>query len=329
MKQPGLRPRARALGVLALVAGGCPLRSTATPADETWGAFAAGWLALGEEAGAWRGLPARRLRSETWEAFAKLTAQLERAGSAATDDDARLAAWHTVVFGRWSFTVLPAAAASTLRAILLPQLLAQRRGSCLGLGSLYLALGEALGLPLRGVLVPGHFFVRLERRGAAAARNLELLAGGYAHDDDWYRRSYGVPAHHPLYLRSLAATESLAVLRYELANALRRSGALRAARAHYALVVAALPDFAEAQANLGLTEQLLGHDAAAARAYRRALRAGAPPAGITRNLQRLAPALRPPPPARRGPAAPAASGSGACPDPTPDRPRGCPRPDGR
>ena len=38
----------------------------------------------------------------------------------------------------------------------------KKRGYCLSLSVLYLSLGERIGLPLYGVVVPGHFFVRYE-----------------------------------------------------------------------------------------------------------------------------------------------------------------------
>jgi regulator of sirC expression with transglutaminase-like and TPR domain len=57
-----------------------------------------------------------------------------------------------------------------LRFQRLAAVLTSKRGSCLGLGALYLALGERLGarygFSVEGVLVPGHFFVRMSERGA-------------------------------------------------------------------------------------------------------------------------------------------------------------------
>src|SRR4051812_16467054 len=81
----------------------------------------------------------------------------------------------------------------------LPSVIAGRRGSCLGLGALYLVLGERLGVGVDGILVPGHFFVRT--RGAAP-RNVELLRRGEAMADDWYRGKYGPwPASAVEYMR--------------------------------------------------------------------------------------------------------------------------------
>lgn len=171
----------------------------------------------------------------------------------------------------------------SLGSALLPRVLARRRGSCLGLAALYLALGERLGVPLAAVLVPGHLFVR-----HADGRGVELLKRGRAMPGPWYRERYRVPDRSPLYLRRvLTPRETLAVYRYNLANELRQRQRLRGALVHYRQVVAVLPDFAEAQANLGLTLQRLGRTEQARGAYRRARAANPRLPGIQRNLEAL------------------------------------------
>ncbi len=172
----------------------------------------------------------------------------------------------------------------SLRHMLLPGVLSRRRGSCLGLAGLYLSLGERLGLPLRGVLAPGHFFVRYD---GARRRDVELLKQGRQMPRSWYVRKYEVPPKNPLYLRSLTPAETLAVFRFNLANGHRERGDLQAALADYRRVVAALPDFAEAQANLGLTLHRLGDRRAARAAYVRARAANPRLKGLDRNLRAL------------------------------------------
>ena len=171
----------------------------------------------------------------------------------------------------------------SLGSVLLPRVLARRRGSCMGLAALHLALGERLGQPLGAVLVPGHLFVR-----HADGRGVELLKGGRAMPERWYRERYRVPDKSPLYLRRvLSPRETLAVYRYNLANELRHRRRLRGALVHYRRVVAVLPDFAEAQANLGLTLQQLGQSEPARRAYLRAQAANPRLPGVERNLESL------------------------------------------
>ncbi len=171
-----------------------------------------------------------------------------------------------------------------LEAALLPQVLAQRRGSCVGLSALYLALAEALGVPAQGVLVPGHFFVL-----GPGGRRVELLRRGEELPLDWYRERYRVPAATAggAYLRPLSAAETLAAFRFNLANEHRLRGELRQAIALYREVIAILPGFAEAQANLGLCHQRLGQRAEAEAAYLRARAASPELPGLRENLEAL------------------------------------------
>ncbi len=172
-----------------------------------------------------------------------------------------------------------------LKSMRLTHVLSRGEGSCLGLSGLYLALGEQLGLPLSGVLVPGHFFVRY--RGPQGDRPIELLRQGEQMPSSWYRRKYGVPAGNPLYLRDLSPRQTLAVFRYNQANAHREGGRYREAIKIYQQVVTELPQFAEAQANLGLCHQRLGRVFAARQAYERARAAHPGLPGLAQNLEAL------------------------------------------
>jgi regulator of sirC expression with transglutaminase-like and TPR domain len=172
------------------------------------------------------------------------------------------------------------------RFMRLSSVLASRHGSCLGLGALYLALGQRLGpahgFTVEGVLVPGHFFVR------AGGRNTELLRRGETMPDDWYRHRYQVPAQGaPEYLRPLAPAEVLAVFDYNLGNDLRQQGRLDEAAAAYARAAAAFPQLAEAHASLGLVRHLGGALEEASRAYQAARAANPGLPGLDRNLAQL------------------------------------------
>lgn len=172
------------------------------------------------------------------------------------------------------------------RFTLLASVLSSRRGNCVGLGSLYLALGERLGLPMAGVLVPGHFFVRVtDTRGN---HNVELLHGGHEQPDAWYRRKYGVPDGGPsAYLTPLTQPQVLAVVHYNLGNAARSAGRIREAKAHYARAAANFPLFAEAHASLGLVLHLLGNLDAAEHEYLAARSANPALPGLDQNLALL------------------------------------------
>ncbi len=170
------------------------------------------------------------------------------------------------------------------RFMLLPGVVRERRGTCVGLGSLYLALAEAAGVPAVGVLVPGHFFVRVRDGAGPGLANVELLRQGEPMPDSWYRSKYAVPAAGAAYLRPLTPPEVAAVLRFNLANELRERGRTQEALARYRRAAADFPTFAEAHASIGLVEHMLGRLAEAHRAYRTAHALQPTLPGLARNL---------------------------------------------
>ena len=75
--------------------------------------------------------------------------------------------------------------------LFLHTVMSHRKGYCLSLSILYLALAERIGLPLHGVVVPGHFFVRYDSR--IRQRNIETTANGAEARDDHYIERHAVP----------------------------------------------------------------------------------------------------------------------------------------
>lgn len=174
---------------------------------------------------------------------------------------------------------------ANIQLMLLPGVVANRRGTCLGLAALYLTVAARLGLDVHAVLVPGHLFLR--RTGVSGHTNIELLRRGENMPDRWYLERYRVPASAPAYLRALSVGELMAVYRYNLANELHRRQRTERAAELYQQVIAEFPDFAEAHGNLGLLYQLAGNRAAAAAAYRAAVRANPALPGLAHNLAAL------------------------------------------
>jgi len=167
----------------------------------------------------------------------------------------------------------------------LSSVLGERRGSCLGLASLYLAVGERLGVPLDGILLPGHFFVRTRGPGG---HNVELLRRGEAMPDEWYRKKYGPwPPAGSAYFRPVTVTELAAIHWYNRGNDLRSAGEMGAAELAFARAAQDFPGFAEAQASLGAVLQLRGAFGEAAAAYRAAARAWPDLPGLAGNLDLL------------------------------------------
>jgi regulator of sirC expression with transglutaminase-like and TPR domain len=178
-----------------------------------------------------------------------------------------------------------------LRFVLLSGVLRERRGSCVGLGTLYLALGEALGFDARGVILPGHFYVRQQAPGTP--RNVELLRRGEAMGDDWYQRRFPWPsAAAGYYATPLGSEQVLGVVEYNIGNERRRQQRYVEAEAAYARAVRRFPTFAEAHASLGTMQHLLGELPSAAESYRiaRQLNSGLP--GLDANTGLLEAELR-------------------------------------
>ena len=176
----------------------------------------------------------------------------------------------------------------------LSTVLRDRRGSCLGLGALYLAIAERVGAPLDGILLPSHFFVRTH---GSHSHNAELLRRGEAMPDEWYRAKYGPwPEPGSAYFRPVSPAELAAIHWYNHGNDLRKKGQIAPAQAAFARAVSAFPEFAEAQASLGVVQQLRGDFVRAALSYRRAARAWPDLPGLAGNIEllqrQLAPATR-------------------------------------
>jgi tetratricopeptide (TPR) repeat protein len=192
-------------------------------------------------------------------------------------------AFNAVVFGELGYQ--REIESGDVRFFRLPSVIAARRGSCVGLGALYLALGERLGVGLDGVMVPGHFFVRTRGR---APRNIELLRRGEAMPDDWYRAKYGPwPSGAGAYLRPLTVPEIAGVHWFNAGNHLRAARDLRGAALAYRRAVAEFPGFAEAEASLGAVRQLEGALDEAEAAYEGAARARTDLPGLAQNLALL------------------------------------------
>ena len=178
---------------------------------------------------------------QAWAEIDRIATRVERRRRSESDDARALTA---VVFDELGF--VREVDDDDPRFFLLPSVLADRRGSCLGLGAVALMVAERVGLPLDGVRVPGHFFVRT--RGPSP-RNIELLRRGEVMPDAWYRQKYGPwPEGAGRYFVPLSVAETSAIFWLNAGNFARSQGDLARARRAYQRGVAEAPDFAEARA---------------------------------------------------------------------------------
>lgn len=151
---------------------------------------------------------------------------------------------------------------------LLDRVLEKKRGNCLGLTFLYLALGERLGIPLQGSYVPTHCIARYEENGVRI--NIETGEKGAEREDRWYASKFRLGEGRP-YLKTLGKREMIGVYLKSLGAALSRRGmdedALKLYR-HAELFSPGLPDV---YYNAGVSYQKLGKNDEAAAQYRKAL----------------------------------------------------------
>ena len=135
--------------------------------------------------------------------------------------------------------------------LFLHSVLDKKRGYCLSLSILYLSLGERLGLPLYGVVVPGHFLVRYD--DGRVRFNIETTSKGGTAPDEHYINKFNVPenAHDSIYMVNLNKIQTLGCLFNNLGNSYSDIGDTEQALAALERAVQINPSLAESRTNLG------------------------------------------------------------------------------
>lgn len=264
---------------LLLALGACACQGTRAPALT----FARAALGVAREVGEANAAEEQTSLAELTRITALAQRALKQAPLAAPDS-----VLSTLLFGTLGFA--REVTDTNLRFLLLPGVLRERRGSCVGLGTLFLALSEALGWAGNGVMMPGHFYVRLQSPGKTGGptRNVELLHQGESLPDSWYLRRFPIPSGGEReYGRPLSTRETLGVLQFDVGNERRRQHRLPEARRAYASAAALFPEFAEAHASLGATLHMLGDLNAAAASYQRAQQLNPGLEGLANNFALL------------------------------------------
>lgn len=198
--------------------------------------------------------------------IARLADRLRPEVSGAADGGEVVGAFRRILLIEEGFTYDKSA--SNPGNYLLESVLARRKGNCLGLTILYLALADRLGLPFRGVYVPSHCFVRYE--GGGVHSNVEFGEVGASWDDDRYRRVFRIRRGRP-YLFSLAPPEMLGVFLKTLGAGYSRKGREEEALRLYDEAGRLYPGLPDVHYNAGVSLQKLGRLDEAAGKYRRAL----------------------------------------------------------
>ncbi len=197
-------------------------------------------LAMGEKSGSW-------VHSTLADSLTLYREHLRPLLGLANSDSEKVNLLNAWIFD--SLGVMPVTDTGDLATSLPSQVLRNRQGSCLGISLLFLALGEALDMPLRPVFLPGHIFVRY--RSKEYTRNVETLRKGLDRSDSFYRDHFYL-ARRPWYsLQEAELGDALAALVFNLANTHRSRGKRDEALGEYRLVEEALPGFPEALGNEG------------------------------------------------------------------------------
>jgi len=155
--------------------------------------------------------------------------------------------------------------------LFLHSVLDKKRGYCLSLSVLYLSIAERLGLPLYGVVVPGHFFVRYD--DGQVRFNIETTSnGGYSTDEN-YIEEFNVPedGDESLYMSNLNKLQTLGCFFNNLGNSYDEVGNTDSAKMALERAVEINPGLAESHLNLGNVYLKLGRTQNAITQYKRAI----------------------------------------------------------
>jgi tetratricopeptide (TPR) repeat protein len=128
------------------------------------------------------------------------------------------------------------------------------KGSCLGISLVILLIGESLELPLYGVVVPGHFFVRYDNK--STYKNIETMKQGTAMPDNWYFEKFSGKTYRGL--KCLQKSDVISLIHYNLGTVSLEKGNYYKAIKNFRLTLKNMPDFYEGRGNLAVGLERLG-----------------------------------------------------------------------
>jgi tetratricopeptide (TPR) repeat protein len=131
--------------------------------------------------------------------------------------------------------------------LLLHSVMDKKKGYCLSLSVLYLALSERVGVPVYGVVVPGHFFVRYD--DGENQYNIETTSSGAITSDKHYIDKFDVPETDTIYMRNLNKLQVLGCFFNNLGNSYQCIDDYSSAMKALARAVRINPTLAESRIN--------------------------------------------------------------------------------
>ena len=155
--------------------------------------------------------------------------------------------------------------------LFLDSVIDRRQGYCLSLSILYLSIAERLGLPIYGIVVPGHFFVRWD--DGTNKFNIETTSGGSNAPDEHYVQKFNVTARdsRSLYLKRLNNAQIIGCFYNNLGNLYQDINEPEQARQSLERAIEINPQLALGHTNLGNVYLKAGDIAKAIAEYRTAL----------------------------------------------------------
>ena len=175
--------------------------------------------------------------------------------------------------GRYRYTdaLDPAGMPINPAELFLHGLLQTRRGYCMNLSLLYLILGERLNLPLVGVPLPNHFFVRYDSPEYRV--NIEATEGGTAFPDSFYEQRFGAVKSAKYFMSNLSKKQTLGAYFSNVGLVMYRAAKPKIAIFYLEQSASINPQSIDALNNLGnIYSELKQHDKSI-HAYERALNA--------------------------------------------------------
>jgi tetratricopeptide (TPR) repeat protein len=169
-------------------------------------------------------------------------------------------------------------------ALFLHSVLDNKQGYCLSLSILYLSLAERLGIPIYGVVVPGHFFIRYD--DGQTQLNIETTQRGANATDKHYIDKFKVPTsnNNSIYMKNLTKIQTLGCLFNNLGNSYNDIGNTEAALLALQKAVQINPTLSESRANLGNVYLHIGQIEEAIYEYKTALKINPGDAKTHNNL---------------------------------------------
>ncbi len=173
--------------------------------------------------------------------------------------------------------------ASDPNDLFLHTVLDKKSGYCLSLSILYLSLAERLGLPLYGVVVPGHFFVRYD--DSRVRFNIETTSKGGSASDEHYINKFKVPiGSNSIYMKNLDKIQTLGCFLNNLGNSYDDIGNMDSALLALERAVEINPTLSESLVNLGNIYLTKGQVTDAINQYQAALKINPNDAKTHNNL---------------------------------------------